>query len=441
MVMAYLADPLSGLVSGADFQVVPYHPSFSLDALGQPSVGVVAGGPFGTGVAGGVSAFFGDQLSDQTIATAIQANGTVRDIGGALYYTNLRNRWNYGAGIEHVPYLTGGIVYDTATVGGVNCYCAIDQILERIYIDQASVFSQYPLDQTRRFEFNFSATRLGFEAEVDRLITDPAQTQVLGEERLSLPTPPAIYYAQPEIAFVSDNSFAAYTSPVAGERYRVSYSPTVGNISFQTLLADYRRYFFLRPTTFAFRALHYGRYGKDAESDRLSPLYLGEETLIRGYGFSSISNEECLNGQTSQSSCPVFDRMLGSRLAVVNAELRIPLIGGSEFGLLNFPFLPTEIAPFFDGGVAYTSNQPPDFRWSTSAADANSRVSASCVNQPPSTFNSFGLACTDRIPVFSTGISARVNFLGYLIFEAYYAHPFQRPGKSWVWGFQLAPGW
>jgi Tol biopolymer transport system component len=440
MVMTYLADPVDGLVSGADFQVTPYRPSFSLDALGQPSVGVVAGGPFGTGVAGGVSAFFGDQLSDQTIATAIQANGTVRDIGGALYYTNLRNRWNYGAGIEHVPYLTGGFYYGADTAGNT-IYPTINQVLERIYIDQGSVFSQYPLDQTRRVEFNVSATRLGFQAELDRLILDGTGTQVIGEDRQNLPAPPAIYYAQPELAFVGDNSFAAYTSPVAGQRYRVSYSPTIGNISFQTLLADYRRYFFIRPTTFAFRALHYGRYGKDAESSRLSPLYLGEETLIRGYGFGSITNEECLNGATQQSTCPVFDRMLGSRLAVMNAELRIPLIGSSEFGLLNFPFLPTEIAPFLDGGVAYTSNQAPDFRFSTSATDANSRVSQNCQNQPNTNANNFALTCTDRIPVFSTGISARINFLGYMIFEAYYAHPFQRPGKGWVWGFQLAPGW
>jgi hypothetical protein len=441
LVMTYLADPVDGLPTGSDFRVTPYKASFSLDALGQPSVGVVAGGPFGTGVAGGVSAFFGDQLSDQTIATAIQANGTVRDIGGAVYYTNLRNRWNYGAGIEHVPYLTGGIFYDTATVGGVNCFCAIDQVLERIYIDQASVFSQYPFDQTRRVEFNVSATRLGFQAELDRLITDPAQTQVLGEERTNLPTPPAIYYAQPELAFVGDNSFAAYTSPVAGHRYRLSYSPTIGNISFQTLLADYRKYFFMRPATLAFRGISYGRYGKDAESPRLSPLYLGEETLIRGYGFGSITQEECLIGQSQQSSCPVFDRMLGSKLAVFNAELRIPLFGGSEFGLLNFPFLPTEIAPFFDGGVAYTGDQRPDFRFSTNPSDAANRVSANCQNQPVSTQTNFGIVCTDRIPVFSTGLSARVNFLGYMIFEAYIAHPFQRPGKSWVWGFQLAPGW
>jgi outer membrane protein assembly factor BamA len=191
--------------------------------------------------------------------------------------------------------------------------------------------------------------------------------------------------------------------------------------------------------------LSYGRYGKDAESGRLSPLYLGEETLIRGYGFGSITNEECLRGATPQSTCPVFDRMLGSRLGVFNAELRIPLIGGSEFGLLNFPFLPTEIAPFFDAGVAYASNQPPDFRFSTNPSDASSHVSANCqnqqVNQQDFTTGGFGIACTDRIPVFSTGISARINFLGYMIFEAYLAHPFQRPGKNWVTGFQLAPGW
>ena len=49
--------------------------------------------------------------------------------------------------------------------------------------------------------------------------------------------------------------------------------------------------------------------------------------------------------------------------------------------------------------------------------------------------------CTSRIPVMSTGVSFRFNLLGYAIMEAYIAHPFQRPTKKWVWGFQLAPGW
>ena len=52
---------------------------------------------------------FGDQLSDRQIFAAIQANGTVKDIGGALQYYNLKNRWNWGAGVEHMPYPHGGV--------------------------------------------------------------------------------------------------------------------------------------------------------------------------------------------------------------------------------------------------------------------------------------------------------------------------------------------
>ncbi len=109
LVMGYLADKTTGLPPATDFTVQPYHSSFSLDQIGQPSVGVVAGGPFGSGVAGGVSMVFGDQLSDRQIFAAIQANGTVKDIGGALQYYNLKRRWNWGAGIEHIPYLTGTV--------------------------------------------------------------------------------------------------------------------------------------------------------------------------------------------------------------------------------------------------------------------------------------------------------------------------------------------
>jgi hypothetical protein len=47
----------------------------------------------------------------------------------------------------------------------------------------------------------------------------------------------------------------------------------------------------------------------------------------------------------------------------------------------------------------------------------------------------------DRKPVVSTGLSARMNILGYVIFEAYYAYPFQRPDKGAHFGFQLMPGW
>jgi outer membrane protein assembly factor BamA len=102
-------------------------------------------------------------------------------------------------------------------------------------------------------------------------------------------------------------------------------------------------------------------------------------------------------------------------MAVANAELRIPLFGSREFGLLNLPFLPTEISPFVDAGLAWNQGDRPRL--------------------------SFDRTSTDRVPVVSTGVSARVNLLGYAVGEVYYAYPFQRQERGWHFGFVLAPGW
>jgi hypothetical protein len=91
--------------------------------------------------------------------------------------------------------------------------------------------------------------------------------------------------------------------------------------------------------------------------------------------------------------------------------------------------------------VSYTNSQSPDFRLTRSA----NNIPQNC--SPPSNATQTQIQqlayypCADRIPVFSTGVSFRFNLMGYAILEAYAAHPFQRPKKNWVWGFQLAPGW
>src|SRR5690606_34549114 len=71
--------------------------------------------------------------------------------------------------------------------------------------------------------------------------------------------------AQASVALVYDNALFGYTSPFAGQRYRVEVTPVVGQLDFVQGLVDYRRYFFLRPFTFAIRGLHFGRYGPDDE--------------------------------------------------------------------------------------------------------------------------------------------------------------------------------
>lgn len=439
LVTGYLADATTGLPSGSDFTVQGYKSEFSLDAIGQPSLGVTAGGPFGTGVAGGISMIFGDQLSDRQIFAAIQANGTVKDIGGALQYYNLKNRWNWGAGIQHIPYLTGYVYLqdESSTTYSVN------QLLQRIYIDQAQMFMQYPFTMTKRFEFSANLTHYGFDSQVFKTIYDNATNAIVDERVTTLQdsTYKPVWFAEPSIALVGDNSYSAFTSPVQGTRYRAQYTVTTGSVTYQTGLVDYRHYQFMRPFSLAFRGMSIGRYGNGAEDVNTTwPIYLGEETLVRGYGYGSFTSDECLasNGTVPSVGCPAFDRLFGSKVAVANTEFRIPLFGTEGFGLINFPFLPTEVSPFFDAGVAYTNGQTPDFRFATN----DNSVPSKCTNAAVSnTLIQSYYPCTSRIPVFSTGVSFRFNLLGYAIMEAYLAHPFQRPQKNWLWGFQLAPGW
>jgi Tol biopolymer transport system component len=419
LVTAYLHDPLTGLPPATQtFATSRYRPRISLLTLGQPSLGVVGGGgQFGTAVFGAVSGLFSDPLNYHTIAAGIQASGQVQDVGGELFYQYSRRRWNLTADVAHVPYLTGfTAVGDTTVTAGADTLPAtlVQQFIRRVYVDQITVGAQYPFSTTRRFEVNAGYVREGFSTQVQSLLD--VGGELFDQGRRGLPSPSALTYGQVGVALVGDNSYFAFTSPVLGWRYRFEVAPTFGSFDFYSVTADYRRYFQpARELTVALRGLHYGRYGRDAESNLLSPLYIGGAYLVRGYDVNSFDPNECAFVQDGSGQCPELNRLVGSRIAVANGELRVPLFGTREFGLFNVPFLPTELAPFVDAGVAWTSRQAP--RWHLSSTDPG------------------------RIPVFSAGVSARVNLFGFLVGELFYAHPFQRPGRSWVWGGQLAPGW
>ena len=49
---------------------------------------------------------------------------------------------------------------------------------------------------------------------------------------------------------------------------------------------------------------------------------------------------------------PQIDRLFGYRIAVVNAELRLPVLGNADLGLVNFPWLPLTLVGFLERGVA-----------------------------------------------------------------------------------------
>jgi len=417
IVETYLADATTGLQQQPVTHGSSYNPKLQLAYLGAPTVGVgVSNQAYGNGIVGAVSAGFSDMLETREVGAALAAQGSFKDIGGQVYYKSMKRRWNWLAGLSHVPYVQGYQTYTNDVINQVPVV-RVDQIIQRVYVENASLVSQYPLSQTRRIEFSMGYNRYAYGNEGFSYYYLP-DGQFLGQDRANVPAPPSIAFGQASVALVGDYSFTGFTSPVAGGRYRFELSPAIGQLNFTTLLGDYRRYVFVQPVTFAVRGLYYGRFGQDADNpQKLSPLYLGQETLIRGYDANNFGPQECtpVNNAATQTGGAEIDRLLGSKIGVFNAEMRFPLFGVREFGLINFPFLPTDIAPFFDAGVAWAKGDPPTFE--------------------------FNRTTPKRVPVFSTGISARMNVLGYLVFEAYYAYPFQRPQKGGHFGFVLSPGW
>ena len=427
----YLSDATTGLPLAGTFQVSAmdtYDPKLELDFIGQPTLGVGAD-RFGNYIGGGASAYFSDMLGDRFLGVALQAQGTFKDIGGQVSYVNLTKRWNWGVGVSRIPYQ---LIYQgqPTTAGGL---IHIPQYRQRIFVSSASGQLAYPLSQTRRFEFGAGMVRYAYDVEIETLTCDLAFRcfDITREDAPELEADP-LNLAQISAAYVGDNANFGFVSPVRGGRFRVEALATVGTESFTSALLDWRRYWQVdRDLTVAFRGLHYGRYGAVSDPTTftgtgiltgsvIQPLFLGYETLIRGYAYESFSRSECdASGGVAAglNACPVFDRLLGQRLAVMNFELRVPLLGVEQFGVFNFPYLPTELLLFADAGFAWNEN-----------ADFNN-------------LDWFSRDPGGRGPVYSAGVSARANILGFLIVEMYYAKPFQRPDKSWHWGFQLAPGW
>jgi hypothetical protein len=420
-VSAYLDDPMTALAEPGTYTPEDsraYSPGLSLDWVGQPSVGV-GQDRFGTYLGGSAAAFFSDMLGNRNLGVAVQAQGTLKDLGGQFVYQNLENRWNWGVGAGRIPYLS------MRTYGGFLGDGSIQYTMDllRIFETQMMGLASYPFSTTRRVDFAAGVTRYSFDLERETLIVAPTG-QLLHHSREEFGAPlPAMNLFQSAVALVGDDSHFGFTSPIRGHRYRVEVASTVGSANFQTLTLDHRRYVAPhRHLTLAFRTMHRGRYGSEDDifgteenPSILQPYFLGWETHVRGYtGYSFDPRREC-TPTAEFGQCPEFERLFGHRVGVVNAEMRVPLIGTDQYGLFDFGFLPTELIAFFDGGVAWDSRNQPDLMWSQTSLD--------------------------RIPVFSSGVGARFNLMGMLVMELHYVHPWQRPAKGGHWGFQLLPGW
>jgi Tol biopolymer transport system component len=409
LVLAQLNDPNHGLPKDTTFANDDYHPTLSLDGVGQPSVAVGVD-RFGTYMGGGVALFWSDMLGTQNLATALQieSGGGSTDLSALLGYFNTAHRLNWGGVFQQIPYITGSYNAGYGYVGNEPAYIEQQIIYRETNRDLEGVLS-YPFSQVLRTEFSLGFRNISFSEQASTIATSLLTGQTVLDDNQDLPAPSALNMGVMDLALVYDNSLFGATSPILGQRYRIEVSPNVGTITWFEVLADYRKYWMpVRPFTLAARLLHYGRYGSGAEDSRLVPLFLGYTGLVRGYDYNSFTSDELVADSTGD--VPILDRLFGSRLLVGNLELRFPPLGLLGIGKGYYGFLPIEVGAFYDAGVAWQNGIKPNFLGG------------------------------DRKPVSSYGVALRMNLAGYAVAEVDYVKPVDRPLQGWFWQFNLTPG-
>jgi hypothetical protein len=413
-VAGFLRNPLRGLRPSREFTSEKYKPRLSLDYVAPPSVEVGVSN-FGSVIGGGTTLGWSDLLGRHNLTTTFQTTFSTEsgnffnNLAVLAGYQNERHRWTWGITGGQVPYISGDFSRTLVSVDGTPV--VVDRSMQFWQVNRELIgYVAYPISRAQRVEFSTGFRRIGFDSELRTEVFDLATGELVAEETEEVESPGALNLGTAATALVYDTSIFGGTSPIRGRRYRFEVGTTAGSMKYQTFLADFRQYYQIaRPLSLAGRVLHFGRYGNAAEDPRLGDLFLGQDSLVRGYTSGSFSASECRPAIGAIGGCPVFDQLLGSRFAVANAEVRMPVFGA--LGVVRSPKVPpVEAALFFDAGVAWTS------------------------------FDKASFLGGSRRPVTSHGASLRVNLLGFAIAQMNLAHPNDRPGRGWVWEFSLLPG-
>ncbi|RKU27101.1 hypothetical protein C6499_12425 [Candidatus Poribacteria bacterium] len=226
-----------------------------------------------------------DMLGNHRIGVSVMNQSSYLAPDFIAQYGFLTHRTDVGAMIYnyHEYHILGGI----QTRRG---------ILQRI--TGLGTYLNYPFDRYHRLDLNFSmySQPFSFNYQTSQPL-DPY------DDRGLLTTG--------SIAFVGDTTMWREWSPYTGSRYRIELEqsfPALGSeLSLTNVIFDARRYFGVgRRSTIAARLLLGGSFGEDK-----SYFYLGGIDTIRGYDYEAL---------------------VGTRIGLINLEVRIPLIDALHFG-------------------------------------------------------------------------------------------------------------
>jgi Tol biopolymer transport system component len=404
-----------GLLDAAVPQTVPYEAKLGLDLIGQPYA-FTGIGSYGAFAGGGMAFYWSDMLADYRVGTTLQVSGSLnggfdnfaRSLGGQIGFENRKHRWNYGLTAGQVPYTSGSVSTGVTQRNGQTVGVQQTVIARQVERGAAGVAS-YPFNTAARFDVSAGVSNISFDQQMETTLFDPSTGNTISTERQVLPSPGALTLGQFSAALVNSTAIYGPTSPVAGQSYRLQVAPTVGTLHFTSVLADYRRYVMPVPFyTIAARITHFGRYGRDAEHRQLAPVYLGYPEFVRGYDINTFDTGDCTPSPTS--TCPEFDRLVGSRVLFGGVELRFPLLRPLGVTQRMYGPVPLELGFYVDAGVAWNSGEKPTFLGG------------------------------QREAVSSVGVAVRARLFGLLITEFDFSRPFQRTGHGLVFQFTISPG-
>ena len=145
----------------------------------------------------------------------------------------------------------------------------------------------------------------------------------------------------PSLSLIGDHTLWGSTGPVSGGRSNLTFSPSsawlLHGLSYRTVTLDARRYWDLpRGYTLAARVMAGRSDGRDAQT-----FFVGGFSTLRGF--------------------PPYE-ITGTRLAIVNTELRFPFI--ERFGVVGpvpLGSLDLRGALFADAGLVWNGGEPLRF--------------------------------------------------------------------------------
>lgn len=166
----------------------------------------------------------------------------------------------------------------------------------------------------------------------------------------------------PSVSFVHDNTTFGYTAPIKGTRYNLTAmaSPKLGDegLGFTSLVGDFRTYYKIADE-YSFVMRFAGGYSMGPNPQR---FYIGgtDNWLNRTFENNTIPINNIEDYAFSTPGLPLrgynYDAKAGSKYALVNLELRFPLLRYFILGALPIGFANIEGTMFVDAGTAWSDN-------------------------------------------------------------------------------------